>query len=191
MLRSLLTTAALAAALLSSGVSLDAAPDAGRARDAAGSGTGAGSAAGSGTGSAAGPAQRWSWPISPPGAILRPFEAPAGPYAAGHRGIDIAAGPGEAVLAPAAGTVTFTGVVVDRPVVTIRLDDDVLVSLEPVTGELPLGGHAAAGQRLGAVAHGGHCDARCVHLGVRVAGEYVNPLLFLAGVPPAVLLPLE
>ena len=36
----------------------------------------------------------------------------------------------------------------------------------------------------------GHCaSAVCLHLGARVGGEYVNPLVFLGGVPHAVLYP--
>lgn len=136
-------------------------------------------------------APSWRWPISPPGAVLAPFEAPPGPYAAGHRGIDLAAEPGQAVLAPTGGVVQFAGVVVDRPVVTLRVGADVLVSMEPVATASRPGDSIAAGAQLGTVAHGGHCDGRCLHIGVRVAGEYVSPMLFFATVPPAVLLPLD
>jgi len=135
-------------------------------------------------------ARRWRWPTAPPGQVVQPFVAPDGPYAAGHRGIDVAAAPGTPVLAPTDAVVQFSGTVVDRPVVTLRVGEHVLVSFEPVTGELPVGATVEGGQRFGAVAHGGHCDAGCVHLGVRVDGEYVSPLNFYAGVPPAVLLPL-
>ena len=56
-------------------------------------------------------ARAWTWPVGGP--VLQPFSFdPAHPYAAGeHRGIDIAAGAEEVVLAPAAGTVTFSGTV--------------------------------------------------------------------------------
>jgi len=139
---------------------------------------------------AAADAPRWRWPVSPP-RIVAPWVAPAGPYAAGHRGIDLAASPGDPVLAPATGVVTFSGVVVDRPVVTVQVGDEVLVSMEPVVADVARGASVAAGQQLGAVGRGGHCDGACVHVGVRVDGAYVSPLLFFAAVPPAVLLPLE
>ena len=43
----------------------------------------------------------WSWPVG--GAVLRPFVLGDDPYAGGqHRGLDVAAAPGESVLAPAA-----------------------------------------------------------------------------------------
>ncbi|HEU5371181.1 MAG TPA: M23 family metallopeptidase, partial [Gaiellaceae bacterium] len=56
-------------------------------------------------------ARAWTWPASGP--VLQPFVFdPAHPYATGeHRGIDIGASAGEPVLAPAAGTVTFSGTV--------------------------------------------------------------------------------
>ena len=56
----------------------------------------------------------WTWPVD--GAVLRPFSVGPDPYAGGqHRGVDIAAELGSAVLAPAAGTVSFAGVVPGSP----------------------------------------------------------------------------
>jgi murein DD-endopeptidase MepM/ murein hydrolase activator NlpD len=136
-------------------------------------------------------APHWRWPTSPPAAVLHPFLAPPGPYAAGHRGVDFAAAPGDVVLAPADAVVQFAGVVVDRPVVTLRVDEHVLVSFEPVTETADTGTMLTAGHALGTVARGGHCDGVCLHVGVRVDGEYVSPMLYFAGIPPAVLLPLQ
>ncbi|MGK0668129.1 hypothetical protein, partial [Serratia marcescens] len=48
----------------------------------------------------------WVWPVDAV-QIVRPFEAPANRYAAGHRGVDLAGV--ERVRSPAAGTVAFTG----------------------------------------------------------------------------------
>ncbi len=53
-------------------------------------------------------AHAWAWPAAGP--VLRPFSLGADTYAAGqHRGVDIGAELGSAVLAPAAGTVSFVG----------------------------------------------------------------------------------
>ena len=50
----------------------------------------------------------WTWPADGP--VLRPFALGADPYAGGqHRGVDIGAEVGDAVRAPAAGTVSFAG----------------------------------------------------------------------------------
>src|SRR5690606_14701135 len=97
----------------------------------------------------------------------------------GHRGIDLAAAPGATVAAPAAGTVSFTGTVVDRAVISVRVDERTVYSLEPVASDLVPGDRVASGALLGEAAVGGHCSSECVHLGVRVDGEYVNPLRYL------------
>ncbi|MFF1572889.1 murein hydrolase activator EnvC family protein [Leifsonia sp. NPDC058292] len=135
------------------------------------------------------PDRRWNWPLRPP-VVARGFEAPATPYAAGHRGIDLAAASGAAVAAPAAATVRFAGVVVDRPVLTLDHGSGVLSSYEPLASSLAVGETVSTGQPIGTVAAGGHCGTACLHIGVRVDGAYVSPLLFFDRVPRAVLLPL-
>jgi murein DD-endopeptidase MepM/ murein hydrolase activator NlpD len=130
----------------------------------------------------------WSWPVSAPHPLARPYLAPPTPYAAGHRGIDIRAAAGSTVLAPDDGVVHFAGVVVDRPVLSIAHAGGVLSSFEPVVSTLSAGDSVERGEVIGTLL-GGHCAAPCLHLGVRVDGEYVNPLLFLGGVPWSVLLP--
>ena len=131
----------------------------------------------------------WSWPVAAPHPIVRSYLAPAAPWAAGHRGIDIAAAAGADVRAPADGVVHFAGWVVDRPVLSIDHGGGVISSYEPVSSELREGERVRRGEVIG-VLEPGHCarDA-CLHLGVRVHGEYVSPLHFLGGVPRAVLLP--
>ena len=132
----------------------------------------------------------WTWPVGPPRQLLRPFEAPASRYAAGHRGIDLVAAEGDSVRAPADGVVTFVGTVVDRPVVSIQHGNDLLSSFEPVAASVSEGDRVRAGQVIGSVATGAHCTARCVHFGVRRHGHYISPVLFLGGLTRAVLLPL-
>lgn len=133
---------------------------------------------------------RWVWPVPPPHSISRGFQAPATRYSAGHRGIDIAAGAGEPISAPTNAVVHFSGRVVDRPVLTLETSDGLLISMEPVDSSVPSGALVAKGDVIATSARGGHCDAACVHLGVRRDGEYVNPLLFLGGLERAILLPL-
>ena len=132
----------------------------------------------------------WTWPIDPPVRLVEPFRAPPTPYAAGHRGIDLAAAPGAEVRAPSDGVVSFAGPVAGRPVLSIAHGDGIVSSIEPVAASVAAGQVVAEGATIGVVAEGGHCDRVCVHFGVRVHGEYVSPLLFLGGVPRAVLLPL-
>ncbi|PPF84540.1 M23 family peptidase, partial [Subtercola sp. Z020] len=132
---------------------------------------------------------RASWPLDAPHTVVRPFEAPATPYAAGHRGIDLDATPGQPVYALAAGTVSFAGTVVDRPLVSVTHSVappgvSLLSSLEPVTPSVAQGDAVAAGQQIGVVATSSHCPLprSCLHLGVRLNGAYVSPLLLLGAV---------
>lgn len=132
---------------------------------------------------------RWTPPLGEPLRISGPYRAPPGPYAAGHRGIDVPALPGATIRAPAAGTVVFVGAVVDRGVISIQIDADTVLSIEPIHPEtaLAVGDSVTRGDVIGKVATGGHCYDECVHLGVRVAGEYVHPGRFFFVQP--VLLP--
>ena len=129
----------------------------------------------------------WRWPVDPPRSIARPFIPPPTPYAAGHRGIDIRA-PAGTLYAPASGVVHFAGVVVDRPVLSIDHGGGVISSYEPVLTTLVEGDAVTRGDVIGTVLPG-HCASVCVHLGVRVDGQYVSPLRFLGGIPRAILLP--
>jgi murein DD-endopeptidase MepM/ murein hydrolase activator NlpD len=129
---------------------------------------------------------RWSWPVAGAHPIIRPFIAPVTQYSAGHRGIDIAAS-GD-VLAPADGVVHFVGFVVDRPVLSISHPGGVLSSYEPVASSLHEGDIVKRGEVIGQILPG-HCAALCLHFGVRIAGQYVSPMLFLGGIPYSVLLP--
>lgn len=142
-------------------------------------------------GSARRAAPRWSWPVPPPIVVVAPFRAPPTPYAAGHRGIDLAGDPGAAIRAAAAGTVSFAGPVAGRGVVAIDHGGGVVSAIEPVAATVADGAAVSAGEVIGTVSSGGHCAAACVHFGVRIDGEYVSPFLFLGGLPRAVLLPMS
>lgn len=132
----------------------------------------------------------WTWPVARPVLVIAQFLAPPTPYSAGHRGIDIATVVGAEVVAPAPGVVTFAGPVAGRDVIAIDHGEGLVSAIEPVSAGVGVGEHVGAGEPLGLVATGGHCDVRCVHFGVRLHGAYVSPLLLLGGVPRAVLLPL-
>ena len=141
---------------------------------------------------AAGPgaAAAWHWPLAPKPPVLRYFSPPPLPWLSGHRGVDLgAAAPGTDVVSPAAGTVSFVGVVVDRPVITIDHGDGLRSSFEPVDSTLALGTQVAAGEVVGTVVPG-HCSLMaCVHWGVRDGDQYVNPLRFVLDLRPSILLP--
>ncbi|MDY7544251.1 MULTISPECIES: M23 family metallopeptidase [unclassified Cryobacterium] len=133
----------------------------------------------------------WAWPLALPHRVLREFRAPVSEYADGHRGIDLAAHAGDPVYAVADGTLTFAGIVVDRPAVSLSHGDGLVSSMEPVLALVAAGDSVRRGQLIGRVATGGHCGDGCLHLGARTSGRYVSPMRYLGGVPHAVLLPAE
>ena len=55
--------------------------------------------------------------------------------------------------------------------------------------DLIAGAAVARGAAVGTIGIGGHAAPGVLHFGVRLEGEYINPLLLLGGVPRAVLLP--
>ncbi|MGV8913741.1 MAG: M23 family metallopeptidase [Rhodoglobus sp.] len=130
----------------------------------------------------------WDWPVADPHPIIRPYIAPETPYSAGHRGIDIGLSGGNEVRAPLNGIVHFVGIVVDRPVLSLRHPDGFITSFEPVTSTLSRGDAVTRGQVVGEV-QAGHCVQPCLHFGVRLDDNYVSPLNYLGGIPRAILLP--
>ena len=134
----------------------------------------------------------WVAPLTP-AQLTRGFEAPPGPYAPGHRGVDLAGRPGQPVLAAGGGRVVFAGTVAGTGVVTIRHPDGRTTTYEPVAPDVRAGDAAAPGQVIAALraGHPGCPAAACLHWGLRRAdGSYANPLLLLGRGPPR-LLPLE
>ncbi|MFN2617457.1 MAG: peptidoglycan DD-metalloendopeptidase family protein [Thermoleophilaceae bacterium] len=128
----------------------------------------------------------WRWPVH--GRVITHYRNGSDPYAAGqHRGIDIAAPKGTAVVAATAGTVRFagragsSGLVVAVRTADGRYDTSYLhLSVIAVAR----GQRVDPGRRLGAVGTSGRRSASEPHLhfGVRDAGSrhaYHDPLRFL------------
>jgi murein DD-endopeptidase MepM/ murein hydrolase activator NlpD len=137
------------------------------------------------------------------GAVVRGFEAPAGPYGPGHRGIDIAVPVGERAWAPTDGRTTFAGPVAGTVWVSLAVAPGVLVTLGPLHDPATVTGRQVrAGAPLGRVAPGhgppipptgvGPAGGSVVtlHLGLRVDGVYVDPLPYLVDRPRPRLAPL-
>jgi murein DD-endopeptidase MepM/ murein hydrolase activator NlpD len=124
--------------------------------------------------------------------VLRAFDPPDKPWMSGHRGVDLeATHDGVPVTSPASGTVTFVGVVVDRPVITIDHGGGLRSSFEPIESPLTAGAVVAKGEIIGTLKPG-HCGAvDCVHWGVRRGDDYVNPLEFVTELRPSILLPVS
>jgi len=139
----------------------------------------------------------WAWPLSPAPRVVRPFDKPPGPYAAGHRGLDLAGSVGQPVLAVDAGTVHHAGQVAGRGTITIEHPGGLRSTYEPLVLDplLRVGSAVRTGQQLGSLdTSGSHCaPLACLHLGALRQGsssqwDYVQPLFYLADVE-VVLLP--
>lgn len=133
----------------------------------------------------------WRWPLAGEPAILAPFDKPEKNWLPGHRGVDLAASAGDAVFAPQRGRVSFASVIVDRPVLVIDHGSGFKTSIEPVSAEVSVGDWVEAGTKVGQAASGAHCSGRCIHWGVRLDGEYIDPVLLIRDMRPSILLPLN
>ena len=126
------------------------------------------------------PTGTWSWPVSGP--VIRGFDPPDTPFGAGHRGIDIAVAPGTPILAPEAGTVSFAGRVGGELFVTIVHGGGLSSTYSWISvAAVRKGDVVSRGQTIGATGTG-HPGASVPHLhfGVKLDGEYVDPLELLA-----------
>ena len=127
--------------------------------------------------------------------VVREYRQSETPYSAGHRGIDYEATLGQAVFAPAEGKVHFVGEVVNRQLISLDHDQELLSAFEPVCSQLTEGDSVVSGQLIGEVCEGGasydpHCQPSiCVHFSVRKNGEYLSPLWFTGELKPSRLLP--
>jgi murein DD-endopeptidase MepM/ murein hydrolase activator NlpD len=122
----------------------------------------------------------WFWPVSGP--VIRGFDPPDTPFGAGHRGIDIAVPPGTPILAPEAGAVSFAGRVGGELFVTIVHGGGLSSTYSWISvAAVRKGDVLTRGQTIGATGTG-HPGAGVPHLhfGVKLDGEYVDPLELLA-----------
>lgn len=124
------------------------------------------------------PTDDFVWPLDPQPRVVHPFEAPPEPWAAGHRGVDLAGSEGQSVRAAGAGTVSFSGVIAGRGVVAIQHADGRRTTYEPVEDRDPKGTVEGPGDMIGSLATGGHCGPTpCLHWGLLVGKDaYRDPL---------------
>jgi murein DD-endopeptidase MepM/ murein hydrolase activator NlpD len=130
------------------------------------------------------PTAAWAWPLPGTPPVTRAFEPPAGPFGPGHRGVDLGAAPGVAVLAAGDGVVAFAGTVAGRPVVSIDHPGGLRTTYEPVDPSVAAGQAVARGSPIGTLlaGHPGCPAAACLHWGVRRGETYLDPLALLRAV---------
>jgi murein DD-endopeptidase MepM/ murein hydrolase activator NlpD len=121
-------------------------------------------------------------PVPPPPVVLTPFAPPANRFGAGHRGVDLAAPEGSAVVAAGPGVVVFAGPLAGRGVVSIEHAGGLRTTYEPVTAAVATGAAVSAGQPIGVLEadHPGCAPASCLHWGARLPDRvYLDPMALL------------
>ena len=118
------------------------------------------------------------------GTVIAGWDAPDdNPFAAGHRGVDVAAPLGSPVRASAAGTVVFAGLVAGNLTVSIDHPDGVRSTYSYLASTaVKRNEHVEQGQLVGSVGHG-HPGSNVshVHLSMRRSGVYFDPLPVYVG----------
>ena len=136
----------------------------------------------------------WMSPVIGSG-LVNSYRAAETTYGSGHRGVDYQVTLGQGIFAPAGGTVSFVGKVVDRQVLSLSHKDGIVSSYEPVCSSLAIGQAVSAGDLVAEVCEADqeylqHCaDVNCLHFSTRRYGEYLSPLWFTGELSPSVLLP--
>jgi murein DD-endopeptidase MepM/ murein hydrolase activator NlpD len=132
---------------------------------------------------------RLDWPLHPPPAVARAFDAPSPDWHPGHRGVDLAGTAGQPVYAAGAATVVFAGVLAGRPVVSLAHPGGLHTSYEPVRAAVRVGQSVTAQTVIGELAAGhlGCRAAACLHWGAMwgaaADARYVDPLGLLKSTP--------
>lgn len=132
---------------------------------------------------------RLAWPLRPPPAVTRAFDAPSPNWQPGHRGVDLAGTPGQPVYAAGPATVVFAGDLAGRPVVSLAHDGGLRTSYEPVDAAVRPGQRVDEGTVLGLLlaGHSGCPVAACLHWGAMWGAasraDYVDPIGLVASTP--------
>jgi len=132
----------------------------------------------------------WVAPIQNYLIITRGFDPPAATWLPGHRGVDLAAAIGTPVVAAGSGVITWASVIAGRGVVVVLHPDGRRTTYEPLTPEVAVGEVVIPGQVLGTISSGtGHCGRGpgCLHWGLRLGQEYLDPMSLLRPGDPELL----
>jgi murein DD-endopeptidase MepM/ murein hydrolase activator NlpD len=132
---------------------------------------------------------RLSWPLRPPPAVLRGFDAPSPDWNRGHRGVDLAGTVGQPVYPAGPATVAFAGMLAGRPVISLAHPGGLRTSYEPVRATVRAGQPVNASTVLGLLqaGHPGCAAPACLHWGAMwgpaARADYVDPLGLLVSTP--------
>jgi len=137
--------------------------------------------------------ESWIVPVAKP-KLVRQFLQPSTDWSAGHRGVDYLVTLGEQVFAPHEGEISFSGLVVNRSVVSIRHENGLVTSVEPICPIVVADDLVKTGQVIGTVCfpdnYRSHCGLdTCLHFSMRTPNGYLSPLVKLGGLSPSRLKP--
>ena len=125
---------------------------------------------------------RWRSPVRGQVTVVRAFDPPRTRWGSGHRGVDLAATAGSAVLAAGAGRVTFAGRLAGRGVISIEHAPGVRTTYEPVHALVSAGQRVERGEIIGRLAPDRrHPDS--LHWGLRIRDIYGDPMRLLRSRP--------
>src|SRR5450631_3363974 len=130
-------------------------------------------------------------PVPLPLTVLHSFAPPLHPWAAGNRGVDLAAYTGEKVSAATPGQVLYAGLLAGRGVISIR-DGSLRTTYEPVEPVVHSGDTVVAGQLIGYVSPAADAcgpPGGCLHWGALQSDLYIDPMGLLRA-PRVRLLPI-
>lgn len=125
--------------------------------------------------------ERLYWPVrlssgKDASEVLSPAVIPEENWKKGHRGIDVAIDEGSQIIAPGKAMVVMSGKVGGKDVLSLALDDGLIVSIEPAISSVKKGATVHAGETIGKVeGSSDHCGNTCAHIGVRRGNTYLNP----------------
>lgn len=121
----------------------------------------------------------WLPPLEPL-VVVHGFDPPAGPYAPGHRGVDLAAGVGQPVGSAADGVVSYAGRIAGVGVVAV-VHGRIRTTYQPLEVTTTRGATVSAGDEIGRLDQAGsHCAPDpCLHWGAIIGDTYVDPLHLL------------
>lgn len=153
-------------------------------------------------GVARGEVPEWTLPFEATGSgneleLVNQYRQPSSEYSAGHRGVDYRVSLNQTVFAPSDGQVSFAGVVVDRPLLSLRHPGGEITEFEPLCTDLKVGDLVRRQEPIGWVcdpnaSYRQHCQhVRCLHFSMRKNDWYLSPLALIGGLNPSRLLPLE
>ena len=122
---------------------------------------------------------RLEWPLRPSSTVVRDFDAPSPDWRPGHRGVDLAGAPGQAVYATGSATVAYAGSLAGRPVISLAHPGGLYTSYEPVSATVQAGQLVTAKTMIGGAPRlPGH---RVLALGSAVGPGVSRPLPRPAG----------